>query len=536
MPNPVAAATEFFDILTILLRPYLANDSNSFHSPIKSEIHTPDRTSAEVYAVVNPREHIAEWRWRGTIAAICLTSMISGYDVSNVATIQTRLHEALGHIELLEWISLSFSLAVFASLSLARKIVYCFNLRWIYLVHLAVFFVGSALAGAAPNMATVIIGRSIMGVGGAVILQINMSYLAEFATAVETPRLVACSSASWAIGLAVGGPIGSAFAEQSTWRWAFYLNLPLVAVAFFLAATCAPAHILFDAVTPLQTRIRHIDPVGIAFNAIVPELFAVAVTFSGPIWEWNSAGSIALWIVFGGTLMLWATQQYLCVFTTRQERALPLHMLSRLDLLPLWIASACAGSIYAITLIYTPLFFAFTRGADALRQSLLLLPFTIPFIVALLLTGALLPVVRRHKPFYIAGGIVTAASSAAMVASLADRTSSDARIMGLEALIGLGLGMLFQHGVGICNVINKKRRRSVRVDGVALCNLAQFGGIAVTLAIAGSVFQNVGFSLLEDAVGSASISKHEIREALSGVSSTLWREPELSEVAVLEAP
>lgn len=91
--------------------------------------------------------------------------------MSNVATIQTRLYEALGHIELLEWISLSFSLAVFASLSLARKIVYCFDLRWIYLAHLVVFFIGSGLAGAAPNMAAIIVGRSIMGVGGAVILQ-----------------------------------------------------------------------------------------------------------------------------------------------------------------------------------------------------------------------------------------------------------------------------------------------------------------------------------------------------------------------------
>ncbi|KAK4069999.1 hypothetical protein Purlil1_13605 [Purpureocillium lilacinum] len=144
----------------------------------------PDETPTDVYTVSNPRRHIAEWKWRGTIVVICLTSMISGipyavspspeirrltplgYDVSNVATIQTRLYETLGHIELLEWISLSFSLAVFASLSLARKIVYCFDLRWVYLANLGIFFVGSALAGAAPNMAMVIIGRSIMGAGG----------------------------------------------------------------------------------------------------------------------------------------------------------------------------------------------------------------------------------------------------------------------------------------------------------------------------------------------------------------------------------
>lgn len=354
-----------------------------------------------------------------------------------------------------------------------------------------------------------------------------MAYLAEFATAVETPRLVACSSASWAIGLALGGPIGSAFAEKSTWRWAFYLNLPLVTAAFVVAVACVPKHVLFDPATPLKSRITHIDPVGIMLNAVVPEVFAIAVTFSGPVWEWQSMRSIAVWTVFGVFLVLWIAQQYFCAFTTSQERALPLHMLSRLDLLPIWIASACAGSVYAVTLIYTPLFFAFARGADALRQSLLLLPFTVPFILTLLLTGILLPVVRRPKVFYIIGSAIAVAGASAMVATLADLTSSEGRIMGLEALTGVGLGMLFQHGVGICNVINKKRHWSTRVDGVALCNLAQFGGIAITLAIAGAVFQNVGVSLLEEAIGVAGVSRQEIREALAGVSATLRLEPEL---------
>ncbi|GJN87000.1 hypothetical protein PLIIFM63780_010582 [Purpureocillium lilacinum] len=366
-----------------------------------------------------------------------------------------------------------------------------------------------------------------MGVGGAVILQCNMSYLAEFATAVETPRLVACSSASWAIGLAFGGPIGSAFAEHSTWRWAFYLNLPLVAVAFLLSVACAPSHVLFHPATPLKLRFKQIDPVGIMLNVAVPEVFAIAVTFSGPVWAWQATRSIAVWLAFGVLLLSWIAQQYFCIFTTSQERALPLHMLSRLDLLPIWIASACAGSVYAVTLIYTPLFLAFVRGADALRQSLLLLPFTIPFILTLLLTGILLPVVRRHKLFYIIGSAIAVAGSSAMVATLGDMTSSEARIMGLEALTGVGLGMLFQHGVGICNVINKKRHWNTRVDGVALCNLAQFGGIAITLAIAGSVFQNVGFSFLEEAIGPADISRHEIREALSGVSTSIRQEPVL---------
>lgn len=96
---------------------------------------------------------------------------IKGYDVSNVANIQPRLYEALGRIDLLPWIGLSYSLANFAILSLARKLTYFFDMRWIYLTSIIVFIAGAALAGAAPNMPCIIVGRVIMGFGGAVIQQ-----------------------------------------------------------------------------------------------------------------------------------------------------------------------------------------------------------------------------------------------------------------------------------------------------------------------------------------------------------------------------
>lgn len=147
----------------------------------------------------HPRKDLADWKWRGTISVILLTSMINGkfrkvvtafvhhpgisickilqltfhtgYDVSNVANIQPQLYKAFGSIELLPWIGLSYSLANFAILSLARKITYCVDMRWIYLVNMIIFMVGAALSGAAASMTTVIIGRIIMGVGGAIVQQ-----------------------------------------------------------------------------------------------------------------------------------------------------------------------------------------------------------------------------------------------------------------------------------------------------------------------------------------------------------------------------
>ena len=97
-----------------------------------------------------------------------------GYDVSNVANIQSRLYEVFGHIELLSWIGLSYSLSLFCVMFLVRHLTYNFDLRWLYLGNMVIFVVGAAVAGSAQTMAAVILGRIIMGIGGASVQQMQV--------------------------------------------------------------------------------------------------------------------------------------------------------------------------------------------------------------------------------------------------------------------------------------------------------------------------------------------------------------------------
>ncbi|CAP96309.1 hypothetical protein E8E15_002468 [Penicillium rubens] len=479
------------------------------------------RDESSLSPTTHPRGHIPDWKWKGTLAVLILTTLINGYDVSNVANIQPALYEAFGNIALLPWTSLSFSLAVFAVLSLSRKILYFVDMKWIYIANVVVFMAGAAVAGAAPNLPVVIVGRIVMGVGGAVVYQSNLTFVAVFATADETPRLFGLLSAIWAVGLVIGGPIGSAFASNrhTTWRWAFYINLPCVSVSLALAILCLPRKYLGPD-RPLVSRLMVIDPIGVAFNMAAPVLFALALEFSGPVWKWGSGASIAAWVAFGVVLIEWIVQQYWCIGTTPEQRAVPVHLLSRVDLLPLWIASGCAGASYAITLYYTPLFFAFASGHSAMEQTVRLLPFVMVFIAMVILVGGLLPVFGRYNLIYIVAGIATVAGAGAMAGTLSPGVS-ESQVLGLEALIGVGLGCSFQHGVGISSVINKNPRD--RVDSAVMFNMAQMGGIAIALAVAGSIFQNAGYNMLTDAIGDSGYSEEELREALAGVSSGVWQ-------------
>lgn len=481
-------------------------------------------TAAAKTQDVNPRKDVPAWKWQGTLAVIFLTSLVNGYDVSNVANIQPRIYEEFGRIELLPWIGLSYSLSFFAVLSFARKILFIFNMRPVLIIFAIVFIAGAAVAGSAQSMAAVIIGRVIMGIGGAVVQQCDMSYLAVYATPLESPKLYALMSTCWAIGLVMGGPIGSAFAANVTWRWAFYLNLPWIGFVALIAIAALPSHSLGPKI-PVSQRLLKIDPLGIMFNMAAPVLFGIALTFAGPIWAWSDVRTIIVWAVFGVVFILWWVQQYFCIFTTPEERAFPLHILPRRDLLPIWIASGCAGASYAITLYYTPLFFAFVKGASEMQQTVRILPFILVFIVIVLTTGAMLPAIGRYQYVYVVAGTFTLAGAAAMAAILDDQTSESV-VMGIQAIIGIGLGMHWQHGASLCNVINKDPRQ--KVDSIVIFNMSQMGAIAVALAMGGAIYQNVGFNLLADALDGQGYTDHDIREALAGVSSSVWqsRDPE----------
>lgn len=318
-------------------------------------------------------------------------------------------------------------------------------------------------------------------------------------------------SASWAIGLIMGGPIGSAFSEHTTWRWAFFLNLPCVGAATILAYFCVPGKtILADEEGAVRQRWWQFDWVPILLNIAVPVLFALALTFSGSVWHWGSRPVLGIWLSLGLALLTWALYLWLTV----EWRGLLVGARARLSMWALWTGSVCAGASYAICLYYLPLYFAFAKGADALEQTLWVLPFVFAFIGSVAVTGRLLRLPGFYRVIYASGGAVVLATALALAMLLRLETSR-AHVAGLEAFMGVGVGLLFQHSIGICSGIQKSKNRRTRLESVFMCNFAQVGGIPVTLAAAASIFQNVGYELLVNSLGQT-LREEEIRELLAG--------------------
>jgi MFS family permease len=322
---------------------------------------------------------------------------------------------------------------------------------------------------------------------------------------------------SWGTGAILGPVVGGGFSDSgATWRWAFYINLPLAGllspVYFFIMPANNPRKDL-----SFRQKLQEIDWVGAVLNGAVIVLFMVVISFGGSTYAWNSGSTIALFVVFGVCLITYILQQRFSLFTTPERRIFPVHFLKSRTMLLLYVATAAAAAANAVTLYYIPLFFQFTKGDSSLEAAVRLLPFMCIFIFANMLAGGSLPAFGRYSVYYIVGGAFTLIGGSLMFTI--NTTTSISKIYGYEILIAFGTGFMFQNAYAIAAAKVPIRDRP---GAIGFINVSQIGTIAIGLAIAGSLFQNLGFNSLKTAFAGYGFSDDYIRSALAGSISPVF--------------
>ncbi|KAI9845953.1 MAG: hypothetical protein M1838_001502 [Thelocarpon superellum] len=439
--------------------------------------------------------------------------MVLGLDTTIAADVQGSIYNDLGELRKLPWVGIGFPMGSVAVILLIGKLYGTFEIKWLIIGSIVTFEAGSALCGAAPSSNALIVGRVIAGIGGA---GIALTYISVFTTLRERAIYNALIGLAWGTGAILGPVIAGAFAgSKATWRWAFYINLPL-------AAATAPIYIwLFPRFNPqpeisTSHKLAQIDWVGAVLNAITFVLFMVVLTFSGSTWRWNTSGPIALWTMFGVTLISYALQQTFAIFTTPERRLFPVHFVKRRTLLLLYFATAASASAMAVGIYYVPLFFQFTKGDTALEAAVRLLPFITLFVFSVMFAGGLLPVFGRYAPWYFPAAVLMIVGGALMYRVTS--TTPTGAIYGFEILIAVGVGLIFQTGYNVA---------AAKVDpvdvpaSIGFINVAQIGSIAIALSISGALFQNLGYSYLREALAGHDFSEDVLRSALAGAESVV---------------
>ncbi|PWY81738.1 MFS general substrate transporter [Aspergillus sclerotioniger CBS 115572] len=462
---------------------------------------------------------ITGFRWFLICAALYLSALIYGLDTTIAADVQGAVIGTFSDVSQMAWIGAGFPLGSVAVILPYGFLYTTMNMKWLYIAGIVLFQAGSTLCGAAPTMSTLIVGRVIAGAGGTGIYLGGLNHFSAMTTRHERGTYLTGTGFVWGVGAILGPVVGGGFSDSSaTWRWGFYLNLVIGAIT-------APVYLFYlPAIHPgagqsLRNCLLHLDYIGFILSAGMWVTFTLVFISAGGIWTWDSGATIALIIIFAVLFILYALQQYFCIFTTASTRSFPGHLLRSRTQILLYITTTCANTAMFFTAFYIPIYFQFTRNDTSLMAAVRLLPYLLVTITTNLAIGFLLPKIKYYMPLCLISGVLLTLSSALFVSYLSPTTPAG-QIYGFTILMAVGTGITMQLGYAVASL---KVPAGDVFSAINLQNVAQIGSTVICLVIASQVFQSTAVQNLNSVLKGQGFSEIEIHNAVAGAQSTLFQ-------------
>ncbi|KAF4815618.1 Efflux pump patC [Colletotrichum siamense] len=491
-------------------------DNASTKGPVSGD-NTDTERGATKETTSEPVRTVTGIRWIIVVFAILSSTFLFALDNTVVADVQPQIVLQFDAITDIAWLAVAFIMAATSTNLLFGQLYSHLKPKWLYIGSVVVFEVGSAVCGAAPTMNALIVGRALCGLGGVGMYLGVMTLIAATTTIQERPAYLASIGLTWGLGTVLGPVVGGAFADSgATWRWAFYINLPIGGLA-------APVYLwMLPSPDPqpgasLWQRLREIDWVGapLMLGAII--CFTMGISFGGVMYDWDSGQEIALFVVAGVLFIVFGLQQAYCIGTTKERRLFPVELIvSRKyyrTIILMFCITASGGCAIFVPVYFIPVFFQFTRGDSAIDAAVRLLPFIILAVFVTLLQGGVLshPSGGLYFPWFTVGGAIVVAASSLMY--VVEPSTSTAWVYGASAMLGAGVGTFTQAGFSIAQASVPEDMAAVASSMMAL---AQTSGINIALAVGNAVFLNRAEKRLTEILPDT-VPEEQIQLAIAGV-------------------
>jgi EmrB/QacA subfamily drug resistance transporter len=411
-------------------------------------------------------------RVRLIFGALMLVILLASLDQTIVATALPTIVGDLGGLEHLSWVVTAYLLASTITGPLYGKFGDLYGRKPTLQVAIVIFLVGSMLCGIAQNMPELISFRAVQGLGAGGLITTTIAVVGDIIPPRDRGRYQGIFGAVFGVSTIVGPLLGGFFVDNLSWRWIFYVNLPVAAVAMVVIG--AVFHTRAE-------RVEHaVDYAGAALLAGGLSAVVLFTSLGGTTFAWSSSESVVLAVL--GVVLL-------AVFLVAERRAsepiLPLELFRNR------IFSVCAGIGFIIGLAlfgsvtYLPIFLQVVKGQSPTASGLQLTPMMGGLLVTSIVSGRLISRFGRYKPFPVAG---TAVMTVGMVLLSRLDIHSTGPYAALSMLVlGLGLGMVMQVLVlAVQNAVDY-RHMGVATSGSLL--FRQVGG-SIGIALFGAIFAN----------------------------------------------
>ncbi|MFD6110711.1 MDR family MFS transporter [Streptomyces yangpuensis] len=383
------------------------------------------KPAAETSQEVKPRSV------RVVLMALMIAMLLAMLDNMIIGTAMPTIVGELGGLEHLSWVVTAYTLATAASTPIWGKIGDMYGRKGSFLTSIVIFLIGSALSGMAQDMGQLIGFRAVQGLGAGGLMVGVMAIIGDLIPPRERGKYQGMMAGVMALAM-IGGPlVGGTITDHMGWRWSFYINLPLGAVA--LAMVTAVLHLP----KPAERQRPKIDYLGAALLTVAITSTVLVTTWGGTEYAWGSAEIIGLIAV--GVL---TTAAFLYVETRAAEPVMPLHIFRSRNFTLMSVIGFLVGFAMFGGVLYLPLFQQSVQGASATNSGLLLLPMLLSMMAVSLVAGRVTTNSGKYKIFPIVGGGLMVVG---MFLLATMDTGTTRLVSGLYmAVLGAGLGFLMQ--------------------------------------------------------------------------------------------
>ncbi|KAJ1709615.1 MFS multidrug transporter [Aspergillus flavus] len=467
------------------------NQPSTLDEHLKPQAKPEDELS-ESLAV--PEKHEPEW-----LEGVPLVMAVSGttlvvflmlLDISIVSTAIPQITNQFHSLDDVAWYGSAYTIARYMSLfydsaslqPLTGKFYNYFQLKWTFLSFFAFFEIGSLICGVANSSKMLIIGRAVAGMGSSGMLNGAMNILAAAVPMHKRPTLMGIIMGIAQLGLVSGPLIGGAFTTSSTWRWCFYINLPIgVLVGALLISTRIPEQKPKEKASQVvrSMLLYKFDWIGFVLFAPACIQLLLALQYGGNQYPWDSATVIGLFCGTVATLLVFiAWERHM-----GRDAMIPGYLLRDRIVVCCCMFSMMVFGMTMILSYFLPIYFQSVRGKSALVSGVNLLPNILCQLVMAVISGVLTGKLGYYLPWGVFGAMLNSIGSGLLSNLTPDTSVPD--WAGYQSLVGFGRGAATQ--VPMVAIQNQVTADEVST-ALALMTCSQTLGGAIFLAVGQVIF------------------------------------------------
>jgi len=410
--------------------------------------------------------------------ALCIVCLLASLDMTVVATALPTIAKDFGDISGYTWVITSYMLSSTAFQPMYGKMSDIFGRRSIMLIALVIFIVSSVFCGLASSMDMLIVFRGIQGIGGGGLMSLCMIIIADIVPIRKRGQYMGILGAVFSCSTVIGPLVGGLFTDQISWRWAFYINVPLAIISFIIIFLFVKIPTNDD---DMRKRLLRIDYSGTFILILGVVSLLLALEWGGVDYAWGSWQIILLFCLFAVFFVLFVIIEV----KYAKEPIIPPEIFKVRNINCMIVAVTLVGFAFMGSCTYIPLYFQMVQGKKATISGLMMTPMSVIVTILNIGSGAFIGKYGQVNKIFFIGFILCAASG--YVYSLFDIDTSTISQLLIIAFGALGSGLTRQNMFLVAQDSSPKK---ILASTTAVVSFFQVIGGIIGIAIFNTILNN----------------------------------------------